>query len=225
MASPVRAADIIFGDVNPSPLCSLTAQGTAGSMGHACAPNESFGQLVAHGFSGAPAAGNGNANLSDKGAPGAPADLQPANSFMESGLGIAADCTRDCEITPPQSVSIDAAGSTKITDLVVSSVQSGDWFNLAVETAPGGSFNKIAGGPFTTTCKGSPSLSVGPVAGTCRWTNAAGVSGVAVQAQMGDMSVAEVSTGRAVPEPGTFALLGVGLLLLGWSRRRWSMSA
>src|SRR5215475_3873511 len=104
IASPVRA-DIIFGDVNPTPLCSMTAHGVAGSMGHACGPDESFGQLVAHGFSGAPAAGNGNANLADKGAPGAPSDLLPANSFMESGLGIASNCTHDCEIVPPQSVS------------------------------------------------------------------------------------------------------------------------
>jgi len=218
-ASPVKA-DVIFGDTDPSPRCSPSARGVTGSMGHACAANESFGQVVAHGFSGAPAPGNGNMVLADKGAPGAPSDLQPENAFNESGLGIASDCTHDCEIVPPESVTVVATGSNKITDLVISSVQGNDTFNFFVEKAPGGPFSRIGGGPFSDTCSGSPAMSIGPVAATCLWSNAAGVSGVAVEAHSGDMAIAEVSGYAGVPEPGSFALLGMGLLALGYRSRR-----
>src|SRR6266704_3357098 len=79
-------ADIIFGNVNPTPAC-----GPASPPGHVCGITETFTSgadtIIANGFSGAPAAGTGNTNLTLKGGPAAPAPLLPTNVFGESGLG------------------------------------------------------------------------------------------------------------------------------------------
>jgi len=237
MASPVKADVVMFGDTDPGPLCSPTASGNPGDKGHVCAVNESFGQVVAHGFSGAPVPGNGNVRLTDKGGPGAPGDLQPTDAFFESGLGITSSstaCTGPCEIVPPESVVVSAVGSNEITTAIVGSLQPGETFAFFVEKADGGPFSRIAGGPFGygNNCAGSPAMAVGPVADACKWTNAAGVFAIAVQSITGSETIVDVST-RGVPEPGTggvpepgsFALLGMGLLALGYlSRRRWSIA-
>ena len=223
--SPVKA-DVIFGATDPSPRCNPTASGNPGEKGHACAVNESFAGVVAHGFSGAPAPGNGNMHLDDKGAPGAPSDLQPADALFESGLGVTSSptrCTAPCEITPPESVSVVAVGFNRITDAVIGSLQPGEMFAFLVQKADGGAFTRIAGGPFGfgNDCAGSPAVSVGPVVDTCKWSNAAGVFGIAVQSVTGSETVVEVSTRyTGVPEPGGFALLSMGLLALRYCSRR-----
>ena len=79
-------ANIIFGNVNPSPGC-----GPASGPGHVCGITETFTSgtdtIIANGFSGAPAPGTGNLNLTLKGGPAAPAPLLPSNILAESGLG------------------------------------------------------------------------------------------------------------------------------------------
>src|SRR4051812_5332521 len=104
-------ADIIFGNVNPSPAC-LAAP--AGQVGHVCGITETFtspagDNIVANGFSGAPAPGVGNRNLTLKGGPAAPAPLLPTNALSESGLGTNANATAtcsnpECEMASPTSV-------------------------------------------------------------------------------------------------------------------------
>jgi hypothetical protein len=120
-------------------------------------------------------------------------------------------CTdSDCEIFPPQSVSVTRLGSTLITDALIGSVQAGETFNFFVETMDGGPFTLLAAN-VTNTCMG-PGFSV---AGTdlCRWNAPTGQTrfGVAVQSVStadfpnGDVLLTSVST--AVPGP----IVGAGL--------------
>jgi hypothetical protein len=111
----------------------------------------------------------------------------------------------DCEIVPPQSVSVTRATSTLITDALIGSVQAGESFNFFVQTTEGGAFTQL-GGVITNTC----SFPGGSVAGTdlCRWDAPAGQTrfGVAVQAVAEDELLTSVST-VAVPGP----IVGAGL--------------
>src|SRR5262249_61680114 len=117
--------------------------------------------VVAHGFTGAPGSDGGNANLTLK--------PLPLNILAESGLGVQANntsttCTDpDCEIVPPQSVSVTRFGSTLITDALIGSVQAGETFNFFVQTTEGGAFTQL-GGVITNTC----SFPGGSVAGNDR---------------------------------------------------------
>jgi hypothetical protein len=176
-------------------------------VGSVCAPNEtftgSFGeQVVAHGFPGAPAAGAGTSNLTLK--------PMPLNTLAESGLGVQANntsttCTdADCEILPPQSVSVTRSGNTQITDALIGSVQAGETFNFFVETTDGGPFTLLAAN-VTNTCIGT-GFSLGSAAETCQWNAPAGQFrfGVAVQAVSGDELLTSVSS---VPGP----IVGAGL--------------
>jgi hypothetical protein len=176
-------------------------------VGSVCAPNEtftgSFGeQVVAHGFPGAPAAGAGTSNLTLK--------PMPLNTLAESGLGVQANntsttCTNvDCEIVPPQSVSVTRLGNTQITDALIGSVQAGETFNFFVETTDGGPFTLLAAN-VTNTCIGT-GFSLGSAAETCQWNAPAGQFrfGVAVQAVSGDELLTSVSS---VPGP----IVGAGL--------------
>jgi hypothetical protein len=202
VVSPAAKADIIFGSLTPTPAC-----GPVSGVGSVCGINETFtfGDLtvVAHGFTGAPGPMAGNVNLTLK--------PMPLNVLAESGLGVQANntattCTDpDCEIAPPQSVSVTRATSTLITDALIGSVQAGESFNFFVQTTEGGAFTQL-GGVITNTC----SFPGGSVAGTdlCRWDAPAGQTrfGVAVQAVAGDELLTSVST-LAVPGP----IVGAGL--------------
>ena len=171
-----------------------------------CGEDETFtfggDTVVAHGFTGAPGTALGNANLTLK--------PLPLDVLSESGLGVqssntAITCTNpDCEISPPQSVSVTRSGSTLITDALIASVQAGEDFNFFVQTTAGGAFTQL-GGVITNTC----SFPGGSVAGTdeCRWDAPPGQTrfGVAVQAVTGDELLTSVST--AVPGP----IVGAGL--------------
>ena len=171
-----------------------------------CGEDETFtfggDTVVAHGFTGAPGPALGNANLTLK--------PLPLDVPSESGLGVqssntAITCTNpDCEISPPQSVSVTRSGSTLITDALIASVQAGEDFNFFVQTTAGGAFTQL-GGVISNTC----SFPGGSVAGTdeCRWDAPPGQTrfGVAVQAVTGDELLTSVST--AVPGP----IVGAGL--------------
>src|SRR5262249_1283300 len=152
--------------------------------------------VVAHGFTGAPGPAAGNVNLTLK--------PMPLNGLNESGLGVQANntattCTDpDCEIAPPQSVSVTRSGSTLITDATIGSVQAGETFNFFVQTTAGGAFSMLNTVPITNTCI----FPGGSVAGTdlCHWDAPAGQTrfGVAVEAVIGNELLTSVS---GVPGP------------------------
>ena len=218
-ASPAKA-DFIFGNLTPSPACS------SGTPGGVCGPNETFTSggdtVIAHGFPGAPGTGDGTSNLTLKPVAG--------NGLSESGLGVqsnnmATTCTdSDCEIAPPQSVSVTWSAGNLFKDALIGSVQAGEFFHFFVQTTAGGAFMQL-GGDITNTCVG-PGFSVG---GTdlCRWDAPAGQTrfGVAVQGvTAGDVLLTEVSTvpGPIVGAglPGLVAACG-GLLALVRRRRKF----
>src|SRR5215831_14384328 len=208
-ASPAAADNIItFGSLIPAPPCGAVPPGGVGGV---CpSPDATFtlppDSVTAHGFAGAvntpPPAGAGDRNLTLK--------PFPLNSLGESGLGVqsnnsATTCTDpDCEIVPPQSVTVTRNGLTQITDAVIGSVQAGEIFRFFVQTTEGGAFTQL-GGDITNAC----SFPGGSVAGTnlCRWDAPPGQTrfGVAVQAVTGDELLTSVST--AVPGP----IAGAGL--------------
>jgi hypothetical protein len=191
-----------------------------------CGPNETFTSggdtVIAHGFPGAPGTGDGTSNLTLKPVAG--------NGLSESGLGVqsnnaATTCTdSDCEIAPPQSVSVTWSAGNLFKDALIGSVQAGEFFHFFVQTTAGGAFMQL-GGDITSTCVG-PGFSV---AGTdlCRWDAPAGQTrfGVAVQGvTAGDVLLTEVSTvpGPIVGAglPGLVAACG-GLLALVRRRRKF----
>jgi hypothetical protein len=201
VVSPAAKADVIFGDLTPTPAC-----GPVSGVGSVCGINETFTfggfTVVAHGFTGAPGPAAGNVNLTLK--------PMPLNILAESGLGVqsnntATTCTDpDCEIVSPQSVSVTRSGTTLITDALIGSVQAGETFNFFVQSTEGGAFTMLNAMPITNTC----SFPGGSVAGTalCRWDAPAGQTrfGVAVQGVVGDELLTSVST---VPGP----IVGAGL--------------
>jgi hypothetical protein len=225
VVSPAAKADVMFGAAQNA-ACT-----TASGPGFVCnSANVTFtsgaDSVTAHGFPGAPGSGAGTSNLTQK--------LIAPNGLSESGLGVqssntSTSCTDpDCEIAPPQSVSVTRLGSTLITDALIGSVQAGETFFFFVQTIEGGAFTQL-GGAITNTC----SFPGGSVAGTdlCRWDAPAGQTrfGVAVEAvstegaPLGDVLLTSVSTvpGPIVGAglPGLVAACG-GLLALARRRRR-----
>jgi hypothetical protein len=223
VVSPAAKADVMFGAAQNA-ACT-----TASGPGFVCnSPNVTFtsgaDSVTAHGFPGAPGSGAGTSNLTQK--------LIATNGLSESGLGVQSDntstsCTdSDCEIFPPQSVSVTRLGSTLITDALIGSVQAGETFNFFVQTTEGGAFTQL-GGVISNTC----SFPGGSVAGPdlCRWDAPPGQTrfGVAVQALTGDELLTSVST-LAVPGPiagaglpGLVAACGALLVLVRRRRRKF----
>src|SRR5262249_56353192 len=82
---------------------------------------------------------------------------EPLNSRSESGLGVQANnpsatCTDpDCEINPPQSVSVTRVDSTLIKDAQIGSVQAGESFNFFVQTTDAGAFTHLNAAPMPST--------------------------------------------------------------------------
>jgi hypothetical protein len=225
VVSPAAKADVIFGSSAPTPAC-----GPVGTVGSVCAPNEtftgSFGeQVVAHGFPGAPGPAAGTSNLTLK--------PIPLNTLAESGLGVQANntsttCTDpDCEIVPPQSVSVTRLGNAQITDALIGSVQAGESFNFFVQTTEGGAFTLLAANVTLSggTCNNGMAGFSSPGTDLCRWDAPAGQFrfGVAVQAVTGDELLTAVSSvpGPIVGAglPGLVAACG-GLIALARRRRR-----
>jgi hypothetical protein len=222
VVSPAAKADVIFGNLTPSPAC-----GPVLGVGSVCGPSEtftgSFGeQVLAQGFLGAPGT-SGATNLTLKPVAG--------NGLAESGLGIqnTPNCTTsDCEILPPQSVSVTRLDNTQITAAQIGSVQVGETFNFFTQNTAGGAFTLLAAN-VTNTCMGAGFS----VAGTdlCQWNAPAGQFrfGVAVQAvatagaPLGDILLVSVSSvpGPIVGAglPGLVAACG-GLIALARRRRR-----
>ena len=229
--SPAAKADVIFGSA-PNPACT-----SASPPGFVCnSANVTFTgtlgeQVVAHGFSGAPVTGGVN-NTPDRNLTLKPI---PLNTLGESGLGVQNNntpttCTDpDCEIVPPQSVSVTVLGNARITDATIGSVQAGETFNFFVENTNGGPFTLLAAN-VTNTCVGT-GFSLGPVADTCHWDAPPGQFrfGVAVQAvatagsPLGDILLTSVSSvpGPIVGAglPGLIAACG-GLIALARRRRQ-----
>src|SRR5262249_31619471 len=147
--------------------------------------------------------GAGTSNLTQK-------LIAPTNGLAESGLGVQANntsttCTDpDCEIFPPQSLSVTRLGNAQITDATIGSVQGGEAFNFFAQLTEGGAFTQLnpVGTPIGSTCGVGLGIgfSVGPVADTCHWDAPAGQFrfGVAVQAVAGDELLTSISS---VPGP------------------------
>jgi hypothetical protein len=232
-ATPSKAI-VIFGNQQPTTggPCTSVASGDQGAV---CPSSQltftnANDNITVTGFIGAPGTStqtNLTLKANDASIPGL-----PANAEQESGLGASTTppgmpCSDspDCEIASTNSVTAVTTGSSKILDTIIGSVQAGETFNFFVETTSSGPFNEIAGGPFTSTCAGNPTISLGPFPDSCLWTAAnspIGIFGVAIQsAGVGDILMVDVSTTSvSVPEPASLALLGSALVGFGWARRR-----
>jgi hypothetical protein len=217
--SSARADEIFFGSfATPAGCASIVA----GDEGAVCPSGLTFaggsaGTLTVSGFLGNPNT-SALASTTFK-APPLPLDEQ---GIGENNLGPGNPCnTVDCEIGGGTSVVVAAGVLLSQVDVVVSSVQNFESFNVWAGSAPG-SLVEVASGLNASNCVLFPGQT-----DVCMVTLATPATTLAIESNnaivaAADVLLAAVSTApAAIPEPGSLALLGAGLLgvSVAWRRR------
>jgi hypothetical protein len=213
-------ADEIFFGASPTPAgCAAIVAGDSGAV---CPSGLAFaggtaGTLTVSGFAGNP--NTSAAAFTTFKAPPLPLDEQ---GIGENNLGPGSPCnTVDCEIGGGASVVVAAGMPLSQVDVIVSSVQGFESFNVWAGNSRG-SLVEIASGLNASNCVLFPGQT-----DVCTVTLATPATTLAIESNnaivaAADVLLAAVSTApAAVSEPSSLALLGAGLLGVGvaWRRR------